>query len=708
MKKLLPGSLIVGVALLATPVLMAHKAAPPPISFTTWHMHDDYNNLSSWFIVGEDQDRDGDVDFMGFANSGGGNAQMFIDNGAAQGYTNPDGTPRLFPSAQDFNRQHARFWDGNGDGYFGYVVTDSDFGVAYRDRTAAGLDPAGEQQISIPAPAAGVGRTGLMSYLDTGDLDGDGTTDVVAIGSRFNANIRVFYNHGGTLVQGAVIAYPGGNWDGSGVRLADFDGDGRLDIVFTKLIDNGSPAAAYNVYRNNGDGTFTGFALPVTLSALGVAIGDANGDGKPDVFISAFGQPNPGNLDATIAGTGGVYLFTNTSSAGNISFAASHVAVTDSAHYIVALDAGDLNGDGYADMVYGVSNGDASASQHPEAWAGDGAGGFTLAWTDTGANVVADTMTIIQYNGHPAIAAGGYRGAYLFANFSTGAPPVVTVPGNITAEATSAAGAAVTFAASATDNDGSVPVTCAPASGSTFGLGATAVTCSATNATGNDSKSFTVTVVDTTAPALNLPGAMTVEAASASGATVAYSASAMDLVSGGVAVNCSPASGSAFAMGTTTVNCSATDGAGNSASGSFSVTVADHTAPTVTALLVNISRGGDDDSMQFFRVDLSSIDAVGVVSLSADLNGIRVTNGQIVQLQLKSGPQSAKREDGKLQIKASSFLLTATSTDAAGNTATATGTAVFNKNGKNGDDKKDEKKDDKDKKEDGKKDGKKG
>jgi len=684
MKRLLTGSLIAGLALLATPGLKAYHSAPSPISFTTWHMHDDYSNLSSWFIVGQDQDKDGDVDFMGLANSGGGNGQMFIDNGAAQGYTNGDGTPRLFPGAQDFNRQHVRFWDGNGDGYYGYVVTDSDFGLAYRDRTAAGLDPAGEQQISIPAPAAGFNRKGLMSYLDTGDIDGDGTTDVVAIGSRWNANVRVFYNQGGTLVEGAVIPYPGGNWDGSGVRLADFDSDGRLDIVFTKLIDNGSPAAAYNVYRNNGDGTFAGFTLPVTLCATGLAIGDANGDGKPDVFISAFGQPSPSNNDAMIPGTGGVYLFTNTSSAGNISFTASHVATTDAAHYIVALDAGDLNGDGFADMVYGVSNGDASASQHPEAWAGDGAGNFTLAWTDTGSNVVADTMTIITYNGRPAIAAGGYRGAYLFANFNTAAPPVVTVPGNLSAEATGSAGAAVTFSASASDNDGSVAVSCSPASGSTFALGTTTVTCSASNAGGDDSKSFTVTVVDTAAPALSLPGAMSVEAANGSGATVSYTASASDLVSGAVSVSCSPASGSQFAMGTTTVHCSAADGAGNTATGSFNVTVADHTAPSVSALLVNVSNGGDDQSMQFFRVDLSSLDAVGVVSLSAELNGIRVTNGQIVQLQtIKSGPQSAKRENSNLQIRATSFLLTATSTDAAGNTGTATGTAVFNKNGKN-------------------------
>ena len=52
-----------------------------------------------------------------------------------------------------------------------------------------------------------------------------------------------------------------------------------------------------------------------------------------------------------------------------------------------------------------------------------------------------------------------------------------------------------------------------------------------------------------------------------------YSASASDLVDGPVAVNCSPASGSAFAPGSTTVNCSATDAAGNTANGSFKVTI---------------------------------------------------------------------------------------------------------------------------------------
>jgi hypothetical protein len=82
-----------------------------------------------------------------------------------------------------------------------------------------------------------------------------------------------------------------------------------------------------------------------------------------------------------------------------------------------------------------------------------------------------------------------------------------------------------------------------------------------------------VTVVDTTAPVLTLPGTQSVMAVSASGAPVSYSASATDIVSGSVTVHCTPASSSTFAPGATTVNCSATDAHGNSAQGTFSVVV---------------------------------------------------------------------------------------------------------------------------------------
>jgi uncharacterized delta-60 repeat protein len=78
-------------------------------------------------------------------------------------------------------------------------------------------------------------------------------------------------------------------------------------------------------------------------------------------------------------------------------------------------------------------------------------------------------------------------------------PPVISgVPANITAVATSPSGAVVTFLAPMANDavDGSVAVVCVPASGSTFAVGTTTVTCTATDASGNSaSASFTVTVV---------------------------------------------------------------------------------------------------------------------------------------------------------------------------------------------------------------------
>ena len=74
-------------------------------------------------------------------------------------------------------------------------------------------------------------------------------------------------------------------------------------------------------------------------------------------------------------------------------------------------------------------------------------------------------------------------------------PPKLSIPLDMTVQA-SGTGAVVTFSASASDLvDGSIPITCTPASGSTFPLGTTTVTCSATDKTGNEaSGSFKVTV----------------------------------------------------------------------------------------------------------------------------------------------------------------------------------------------------------------------
>ena len=156
--------------------------------------------------------------------------------------------------------------------------------------------------------------------------------------------------------------------------------------------------------------------------------------------------------------------------------------------------------------------------------------------------------------------------------------PVIAAHANLIAEATGPAGAAVAYASPTTSDavDGAGIASCLPASGSTFALGTSTVTCTAHDAAGNVSSAtmFSISVVDTTAPTIAPHADVSVTATGNSSAVVAYTLpTATDLVDGNVAVTCLPASGTSFNVGTTTVNCSSTDHAGNHSASSFNVVV---------------------------------------------------------------------------------------------------------------------------------------
>ena len=165
-------------------------------------------------------------------------------------------------------------------------------------------------------------------------------------------------------------------------------------------------------------------------------------------------------------------------------------------------------------------------------------------------------------------------------------PPVFDgEPADVEAEATSPRGAVVNYRLpTATDNvDAEVTVSCEPVSGSAFPLGPTNVVCSATDAAGNGARvGFTVTIHDTTAPDVRVPGNITLEATSSAPHLVHYEASASDAVTVDVRLECSPPSGSLFELGVTSVSCRATDAAGNLGDGAFRVTIHDTTAPLFT------------------------------------------------------------------------------------------------------------------------------
>jgi hypothetical protein len=167
--------------------------------------------------------------------------------------------------------------------------------------------------------------------------------------------------------------------------------------------------------------------------------------------------------------------------------------------------------------------------------------------------------------------------------------PVLTVPANVVVPTDAGQNIAlVSYAPVVTDNVPGATVDCTPPSTSAFPLGTSFVTCIASDAAGNRvTNGFTVTVIDTSVPdtqppVITVPSNVIVPTdPGQNDAVVNYTVTVSDNQPGAI-VACLPVSGSAFAMGTTTVVCTASDAAGNRATSSFTVTVADREKPVLT------------------------------------------------------------------------------------------------------------------------------
>lgn len=256
----------------------------------------------------------------------------------------------------------------------------------------------------------------------------------------------------------------------------------------------------------------------------------------------------------------------------------------------------------------------------------------------------------------------------------TGGAPVLTMPQEITADATSPAGAVVTYDVSATDNG---VVTCTPASGSTFPIGTTNVVCTATNATGTASGSFPVTVLDGSGPVLDVPDSITAEASSAAGAVVTWTSSATDAVDGPRPVTCTPESGTLFPLGDTLVSCSATDSLGQETNAIFIVSVLDTTPPlilTATATpntlwppnhqMVNVVVSATASDL----VDPAPIVRISSVRSDQPVNG--TGDGDTGPDWVMTGAMTLQLRSERSGSKDRTYTITVEATDATGNVST--------------------------------------
>ena len=259
-----------------------------------------------------------------------------------------------------------------------------------------------------------------VDQLILADMDNNGKPDLVAAVENFNYSS---YSYAGA---GYVVVYPNTSTVGipsvgsavetgssstytSNVMVADFDGDGKIDVAWADnyyATDNSAANAYVYVALNTstgignfGFGTPSGYSCGSSLfSPTGLWVADFNGDGKPDIVSSDISN----NLD---------YILTNHSTSGALSFAISYITVSSSQIFVFAAD---LNGDSKPDFVSLDNSGTTinvftNISNSAPVVTVDSASSITATTASLNGSVYSGTSTaflFFDYSTSPTLASG--------------------------------------------------------------------------------------------------------------------------------------------------------------------------------------------------------------------------------------------------------------------------------------------------------------